>query len=189
MLDWLSAESARLDGAIPIARSFSSSVCGISSNCLGSGFRGSYIVGGRLRAGGGTIAWYPWLIPSDDAVGSNEQLSLARTRIHAWIIAVIVLARRIKLPVPVVTTRPRLSGRIIVNIVRSAESAVSRRIRLKLIMLNAKLRVQPNDVIMALIESISRGIRTALGMSSRRTIVERMTKRQVRNAMEACRAC
>jgi hypothetical protein len=41
LLDSLIAESARFGGAISSARAISSSVWGMPSNCLGSGFRGS----------------------------------------------------------------------------------------------------------------------------------------------------
>jgi hypothetical protein len=124
-------------------------------------------------------------MPSADAVGSKEQLSLADARIHAWTIAVIVVAMRMKLPVPVVTTRPLLSGSIMVNMVRSAESAVLRPILVYAIMLNAKLSVQPNAVIIPVVERSSRGTRTEDGIASRRTHSEKMTSSMVRNEMEA----
>lgn len=58
-LSSLSPESTRTKGEKSSDNAFSSSVSGIASNCFGIGLRGSYIVGGRLRAKGGAIAWYP----------------------------------------------------------------------------------------------------------------------------------
>jgi hypothetical protein len=131
------------------------------------------------------MAWYPWPMPSADAVGSKEQLSLARARRHAFTIALMVVLRRMKEPVPAITTRLLLSGSIIVNMVRSAESAVSRRVLLKVIRLSARLRVQPNAVAMADMERNSSGMRTELGISRLRSVVERMTRMLVRKAMKA----
>lgn len=97
----------------------------------------------------------------------------------------MVVLRRMKEPVPAITTRLLLSGSIIVNMVRSAESAVSRRVLLKVIRLSARLRVQPNAVAMADMERNSSGMRTELGISRLRSVVERMTRMLVRKAMEA----
>jgi hypothetical protein len=118
-------------------------------------------------------------------VGSKEQLSFARARIHASTIAVIVVASRIKLPIPVVRTKPQLRGIIMENMVRSAESAVSRRVLVKLIKLYAKLRETPNAVVIAHMEMISMGMRMDPGISSRRIALERRTKSVVRAATEA----
>jgi hypothetical protein len=98
---------------------------------------------------------------------------------------VIVVQRRIKLPAPAIVTRLLARGMIRVNMVRSAESAVSRRVRLNVIMLNARLRVQPNAVAMAQVERDSRGMRMELGISRRARVVERMTRSVVRKAVEA----
>jgi hypothetical protein len=124
-------------------------------------------------------------MPSADAVGSKEQLSFARARIHASTMAVIEVASRIKLPIPVVRTKPQLRGIIMENMVRSAESAVSRRVLVKLIKLYAKLSVTPNAVVIAHMEMSSMGMRMDPGISSRRTALERRTKSVVRAATEA----
>jgi hypothetical protein len=104
---------------------------------------------------------------------------------HAWTAAVIVVVRRTKPPKPVVTTRPLLKGRIMVNMVRSAESAVSSRSLVKAIRLKARLSVQPNAVAMALMERNSMGTQMDPDISRCLMAVERMTRRLVRNAMEA----
>jgi hypothetical protein len=98
---------------------------------------------------------------------------------------VIVVLRRIKLPAPAILTRLLAIGMIRVNMVRSAESAVSRRVRLNVIILNATLSVQPNAVAMAHVERDSIGTRTELGISKRVRVVERMTRTVVKKAMEA----
>lgn len=185
LLPSLSPESTRPTFVIGSIRVLSSSVSGIASNCFGIGFRGSYIVGGRLRCTGGTRASYPWPMPSAEAVGSNEQLSFARARRQACTIAVIVVLMRIKHPAPAVTTRPLLSGIIMTNIVRSAESDVSRRVLLKALRLIAKLSKQPNPTAMPLMERSSSGTRTDPGISRLRSTNDSMTKRLVRNTDDA----
>jgi hypothetical protein len=97
----------------------------------------------------------------------------------------MVVVRRMKVVTTVVTTRPLLSGRIMVNAVRSAESAVSSCSRVKASKLYAKLRAQPNAVAMADVDRTSSGITTASGISKRLTMLVKKTTRLVRNATEA----
>jgi hypothetical protein len=127
---------------------------------------------------------YSWPIPRDDAVGSKEQLPPSRARVHASTVAAMVVVRRIKAVTAVVTTRPLLKGRIIVNAVRSAESAVSSCSRVKASKLYAKLRLQPNAVAMADVEMTSIGTTTELGISKCRMTLATKTTRLVMNATE-----
>jgi hypothetical protein len=99
---------------------------------------------------------------------------------------VIVVERRIKPPIPDARTRPQLRGMIMANMVRSAESAVSRRVLVKPIKLYAKLSVTPNAVVIAHMEMNSMGIRRDPAILSRLIALERMTKMVVRAATEAC---
>lgn len=141
------------------------------------------MVGTLLLGMGGTISGaVP--IPSAEAVGSNEQLSLNRLRRHAWTIAVTVVAIARKNPVPAVTTRPLLSETTISNMMRSSELASSR-LLINLLRLNAKLRMHPKAVPMAHLDKISIGIRTEKDILSRLIRVERMTRSIVRKARDA----
>jgi hypothetical protein len=97
----------------------------------------------------------------------------------------MLVLRRMKLVQPVVTTKPLLKGRIMVNMVRSAESAVSSSSLVKASSVHARLNEQPNAAIMALMERNSTGTRTVPGILRPLMADERTTKKLVRNAMEA----
>jgi hypothetical protein len=98
----------------------------------------------------------------------------------------MLVLRRMKLVHPVVTTKPLLRGRIIVNMVRSAESAVSSSSLVKASSVHARLSEQPNAATMVLMETNSMGTRMDPEMLRLLMADERMTNKVVRNAIEAC---
>jgi hypothetical protein len=97
----------------------------------------------------------------------------------------MVVVRRMKAVMLVVTTKPLLKGKIMVKAVRSAESAVSSCSRVKASKLYAKLRLQPNAVAMADVERTSMGTTMELGISKRWMMLAKKTRRLVRNVTEA----